>query len=65
VFEVISRLGGVPAEEMARTFNRGIGFCLVVAEAEAGAVMALLAAGGRPARPIGEIVAGERGVDLI
>jgi phosphoribosylformylglycinamidine cyclo-ligase len=65
VFEVISRLGGVPAEEMARTFNRGIGFCLVAAEAEAGAVMALLAAGGRPARPIGEIVAGERGVDLI
>jgi phosphoribosylformylglycinamidine cyclo-ligase len=31
VFQMIARLGNVPAEEMFRTFNMGIGFILVVA----------------------------------
>ncbi|MGH7361505.1 MAG: AIR synthase-related protein, partial [Candidatus Methylomirabilales bacterium] len=56
--------GEVPAEEMLRVFNMGIGFVLVVAEADAGRALSLLAGAGDVATRIGRIVAGERGVDV-
>ena len=57
VFEWLQQGGGVPQEDMLRTFNMGVGLILVVARAEADRVIASLATAGEPdARVIGEIV---------
>jgi phosphoribosylformylglycinamidine cyclo-ligase len=64
VFGTLQRAGRVAEGEMFRTFNMGIGFVLVVPPAE-GAVRAVVTALGElGAFEIGEIVAGERGVEL-
>jgi phosphoribosylaminoimidazole (AIR) synthetase len=57
IFEWLQRGGGVPQEDMLRTFNMGVGLILVVAPADADRVIAALAAAGeRDAGVIGEIV---------
>jgi phosphoribosylformylglycinamidine cyclo-ligase len=64
IFGLIERAGSVPPEEMLRVFNLGVGFVLILAEADADrALQALAWAGERPAR-IGRIEAGERGVQV-
>jgi phosphoribosylformylglycinamidine cyclo-ligase len=60
VFRWLQEAGHVPSDEMMRTFNMGIGMILVTAHDRAEQVLEELAArGGREARVIGEIVAGE------
>ena len=56
VFEWLQREGAVPAEEMWRTFNCGIGFVLVVAPADAAAIEADLARLSLPNWRIGKVV---------
>ena len=53
--------GGIEPEEMARTFNCGIGMAVVVAADQAEAVAATLAEAGETVLIIGRIEAGERG----
>ena len=53
--------GAIEPEEMARTFNCGIGMAVIVAEADADAVAELLTAAGETVARIGAIKAGERG----
>jgi phosphoribosylformylglycinamidine cyclo-ligase len=53
--------GNIEPEEMARTFNCGIGMAVVVAEADIVAVTAELEAGGETVFRIGHITAGEKG----
>jgi phosphoribosylformylglycinamidine cyclo-ligase len=51
VFELIATAGQVPAATMYATFNMGIGFCIVVAQAQQQAALAALkGAGEQPAR---------------
>jgi phosphoribosylformylglycinamidine cyclo-ligase len=57
VFGWLMKSGGVVAQEMARTFNCGIGMVAVVAAADADAVTAELTAGGESVHRIGRIVA--------
>jgi phosphoribosylformylglycinamidine cyclo-ligase len=64
VFRVLQQMGRVPEEEMERTFNLGVGFCLVVDRGAVDDVVAVAAGFGHDARAIGSIVAGERGVAL-
>ena len=60
VFRWLEQAGRVPPDEMRRTFNMGIGMILVVGQERADAALEELAArGGRDARIIGEIVAGD------
>lgn len=60
LFRWLQASGGVPTDEMLRTFNMGIGLILVTARERAEPVIEELAArGGRDARVIGEIVPGE------
>ncbi|WP_169952640.1 phosphoribosylformylglycinamidine cyclo-ligase [Microbispora sp. H11081] len=59
IFDVLSGRGGVPQEEMDKTFNLGVGMCAVVPAAEADKALALLTGRGLPAWVLGEIVPGE------
>ena len=64
VFTTLGEAGRVSRDEMYRTFNMGIGYVLVVPPAEASAVAASLTAAGETVHTIGEVQAGERGVEL-
>jgi len=57
IFELIREGGEVPADEMLRTFNLGIGFTLVVPAADEGRALELLRGRGIDAVRIGEIEA--------
>jgi phosphoribosylformylglycinamidine cyclo-ligase len=60
LFKWLQRNGQVPIEDMMRTFNMGIGLIIVTARDKAESLMDELAArGGRDARVIGDVVAGE------
>ena len=66
VFRWLQEAGGVPADDMLRTFNMGIGLVLVTARDRAEPLVEELAArGGRDARVIGEIVAGDPSVSYL
>ncbi len=58
LFEVLARAGGVPRDEMLRTFNMGVGMCAVVAPADADAVLEAARAAGVPAWILGHTAAG-------
>ena len=57
IFDLIQEHGAVGRAEMFEVFNMGIGFCAVVAEADADAALAILAAHGREACVIGQAIA--------
>jgi phosphoribosylformylglycinamidine cyclo-ligase len=60
LFKWLQESGQVPAEDMLRTFNMGIGLVIVTAAERAEPLIEeLTARGGRDARVIGEVVAGE------
>jgi phosphoribosylformylglycinamidine cyclo-ligase len=61
LFELLQEGGSIVAEEMARTFNCGIGMVAIVAAADADTVIERLAASGERARVIGRIESGTRG----
>jgi len=63
VFRWLQDSGRVPAGEMLRTFNMGVGLILIAGPEQAEQLIAELSArGGRDARVIGEIVAGDPSV---
>jgi phosphoribosylformylglycinamidine cyclo-ligase len=62
VFQWLSRLGEIDADEMDRVFNLGIGLVLVVSPYYADAIRHQLADRGVESWQIGRAVAGERGV---
>jgi len=63
VFEWLQRTGNVPADDMLRTFNMGIGLIVVCAPEHAAPVLGDLARQGDPgAHVIGTIHDGRRGV---
>ncbi len=63
VFGFLQRAGGVPEDEMYRTFNMGIGMVAVVAPGSVAAARAVLAEAGEPgAVSIGTVVEGDRQV---
>lgn len=61
VFKAIAKLGPVEPAEMARTFNMGLGMCVVVPEAEVAATIKAAASAGFQAWDVGTIQAGEAG----
>lgn len=56
VFDWLQREGKLEREEMWRTFNCGIGFCVIVPATEADAAITALAAHELGARVIGHVV---------
>ena len=60
IFRWLQQNGHVPVDDMMRTFNMGLGLVIVTAREKAEQLLEELAArGGRDARVVGEIVAGE------
>jgi len=62
IFELIGRLGGVPQDDMLRTFNMGVGLVLVVTPRHLAAVAATLKQKREKFWIIGRIVRGRPGV---
>ncbi|MBN1677512.1 MAG: phosphoribosylformylglycinamidine cyclo-ligase [Candidatus Thermoplasmatota archaeon] len=56
IFDVMQELGGVSDKEMYQTFNMGMGYCLVVSDRDADAVVK---AAGRGAKVVGHAVRGD------
>jgi phosphoribosylformylglycinamidine cyclo-ligase len=65
VFETLRQAGRVEDAEMFRTFNMGIGYVVIVPSGEADTAARILRGTGEKVTRIGEIVAGERGVELV
>jgi phosphoribosylformylglycinamidine cyclo-ligase len=63
VFTALRRLG-VPDEEMAQTFNLGLGFMAVLPDAFASEALIRLRDAGYPAWKVGHISSGKRGVSV-
>lgn len=58
IFDLLQSWGNVAVDEMRRTFNDGIGFVLIVPEAEADAIVQAAEALGESATVIGAVVPG-------
>ncbi|HHY36195.1 MAG TPA: phosphoribosylformylglycinamidine cyclo-ligase [Firmicutes bacterium] len=63
IFQLIRRAGRISAAEMHRVFNMGIGLVIIADPAAAEEIRASFS--GSPPPVIGEIVAGERAVELV
>jgi phosphoribosylformylglycinamidine cyclo-ligase len=65
VFSLLAERGRVPAPEMERVFNLGVGMAAIVAASDADRAIGLLAARGVPAWALGEITAGSGEARLV
>jgi phosphoribosylformylglycinamidine cyclo-ligase len=65
IFRLLQAAGQVPAGDMYRTFNMGIGLIVAVAAGDADDVLGMLADRGEAPRVIGEIVPGDRTVEYL
>jgi phosphoribosylformylglycinamidine cyclo-ligase len=64
IFALLQRGGGLASEEMARTFNCGIGMAVIVSPENAVPVTATLEGAGESVVEIGRIEAGKRGCTI-
>jgi phosphoribosylformylglycinamidine cyclo-ligase len=64
IFDLIRKTGNVDPREMYRVFNMGVGFCAVVSRFFADSILEKAGRLEFPGFAIGEIVAGERGVEI-
>ena len=65
IFDIIARWGSIPERDMFNTYNMGVGMTITVAKEDAGRALEILHANGEEgAYILGEIVAGEKGVEL-
>jgi len=56
IFRLIQIHGGVSSAEMYQVYNMGIGFCVIVAEADLDAALSILQRSGRRAQIIGRVI---------
>ena len=64
IFELIEKVGNIPERDMYNTFNMGTGLAIAVDAENADKAVEILNANGEQAAVIGEIKAGEKGVEL-
>jgi phosphoribosylformylglycinamidine cyclo-ligase len=64
VFATLREAGRVSETEMLRTFNLGVGYVVIVRAADAEHARQVLTAAGETVTVIGEVVPGERGVEV-
>ena len=64
IFDIIAREGHVPERDMFNTYNMGVGMTVIVDPADAERALEILRANGEDAYVLGEVVEGEKGVEL-
>ncbi|MEG1686554.1 MAG: phosphoribosylformylglycinamidine cyclo-ligase [Angelakisella sp.] len=64
IFPLLAKVGQVPEHDMYNTYNMGVGMSVVVPAVHADEAVRILNAAGEKAYLMGEIAAGEQGVDL-
>jgi len=65
IFKFIQEKGGVPEEEMFKTFNMGIGYVLIVSPEDEERAREILESSGEKVYRIGRVEKGERGVLIV
>lgn len=65
IFKKIQKTGGISEHDMFNTYNMGIGMMFAVSEDQADTALEAVRSAGEKASVIGEIAAGERGVEII
>jgi phosphoribosylformylglycinamidine cyclo-ligase len=63
IFRLLAERGEIPEDDLWRTFNMGVGMVLVVPPKQLTKVFDTLRDGGCPGFPMGNVVAGDRGVE--
>ncbi|MDD6050075.1 MAG: phosphoribosylformylglycinamidine cyclo-ligase [Clostridiales bacterium] len=64
IFDIIAREGNVPERDMFNTYNMGVGMTVTVAPADVEKALEILCANGEDAYVLGEVIEGEKGVEL-
>ena len=64
IFRLLQKLGELEERHMFNTFNMGVGMTITLPKSEADKAISLLNAFGLTAYPIGEVVAGDAGIEL-
>ena len=64
IFKLLQKTGNIEEHMMYNTFNMGIGMVLALDPADAEKAVAALPAAGEKAYVIGEVISGEKGVEL-
>jgi phosphoribosylformylglycinamidine cyclo-ligase len=64
IFDLLAKEGNIPERDMFNTFNMGVGMALVVPAAQAEKALDILKGEGQEAYVMGEIISGEKGVEL-
>ncbi|MBQ1411095.1 MAG: phosphoribosylformylglycinamidine cyclo-ligase [Oscillospiraceae bacterium] len=64
IFDLIAETGKISRRDMFNTFNMGVGMCLVVSPEDAQTALSILHDQGEEAYTLGEIVSGERRIEL-
>lgn len=65
IFDIMQEKGNIPEADMYNTFNMGIGMIVAVDADKADAAVKCLTDAGEKASIIGELVSGEKGVEII
>ncbi|MBE5827185.1 MAG: phosphoribosylformylglycinamidine cyclo-ligase [Butyrivibrio sp.] len=65
IFGLMQKKGDIEEKMMYNTFNMGLGMVLAVAKEDADSALKAIEASGEKAYIVGEVVSGEKGVDLV
>ena len=65
LFDLIARAGSIPERDMFNTFNMGVGMTLVVPAYQAETALQILNGAGAEASLLGEIVEGDRRIEIV
>ena len=65
IFKLIQKEGNVPERDMYNTFNMGIGMAIIVKKEEAKKAIEILEQQGEKAYEIGEVVEGNKEIEII
>ena len=65
IFDLIQKTGDIPERDMFNTFNMGIGLCIALPADKADEALRVLKAAGEEAVILGEVKAGNQGVQLV
>ena len=65
IFGQIAQAGGIDDADLYATFNMGLGMVVAVAADQAGEAVAVLSEAGQRAYVVGEVVAGDSGVEFV